>query len=89
MRLVMDVLCDADKVLFARLVEALRLMEDDSLGGGGSRGSGRVKLAGLRLLWRGKGFYSAGQPEKELCAGVDVAGLQAKASAPDFEETLS
>src|SRR5450755_1037369 len=37
-RLVMDVLCEEDKELFARVVEGLRLMEDDSLGGGGSRG---------------------------------------------------
>ena len=38
----MDVLCEEDAPLFARVVEGLRLLEDDALGGGGSRGSGRV-----------------------------------------------
>src|SRR5215510_11944392 len=36
-RVVLDVLCDEDKALAARLVEGLRLLEDDALGGGGSR----------------------------------------------------
>ena len=43
-RLVMDVLCDEDAPLFLRVLEGLRLLEDDALGGGGSRGSGRVQL---------------------------------------------
>src|SRR5579864_1817715 len=51
-RLVMDVLCEEDAPLFLRVVEGLRLLEDDSLGGGGSRGSGRVSFANLRLVWR-------------------------------------
>ena len=79
-RVVMDVLCDEDKPLFARLVEALRLLEDDALGGGGSRGSGRVRLANLRLVWRGRGFYAAGEAEQELVAGGDLSALQALAS---------
>ena len=43
-RLVMDVLCEEDAPLFLRVLEGLRLLEDDALGGGGSRGSGRVEL---------------------------------------------
>src|SRR5947199_7984879 len=53
-RVVMDVLCDEDKELFGRILEGLRLMEDDSLGGGGSRGNGRVRFSGMRLTWRGR-----------------------------------
>jgi CRISPR-associated protein Csm3 len=59
-------------------VEGLRLLEDDALGGGGSRGSGRVRFANMKLTWRGKGYYSSGAPEKELIAGADLAALQAK-----------
>ncbi len=76
LRFVLDVLCDEDKALVARLVEALRLLEDDALGGGGSRGSGRVRLANLKLTWRGRSFYSGGAAEAELASGADVAGLQ-------------
>ncbi len=53
-RFVMDVLCEEDAPLFSRVLEGLRLLEDDALGGGGSRGSGRVSFSGLRLAWRGK-----------------------------------
>jgi CRISPR-associated protein Csm3 len=88
-RLVLDVLCEEDRPLLARVVEGLRLIEDDTLGGGGSRGSGRVAFSGLTLTWRGKNFYSSGAPEQELLAAGDLAALQALASAPDFAEKLT
>src|SRR5438309_5895095 len=44
-RMVFDVLCGEDRELVPRIVESLRLLEDDSLGGGGSRGSGRVRFS--------------------------------------------
>jgi CRISPR-associated protein Csm3 len=75
-RMVLDVLCEEDKALAARLVEGLRPLEDDALGGGGSRGSGRVRFSNLKLVWRNREYYGAGGPEKELIAGADVAGLQ-------------
>ena len=62
-RMVLDVLCPEDRELLPRLVEGLRLLEDDSLGGGGSRGNGRVALSELEAdlaraqllrIWRGR-----------------------------------
>ncbi len=79
-RMVLDILCEEDKVLLARVVEGLRLLEDDSLGGGGSRGSGRVRFANLSLKWRGRSFYASGAPEQELLAGADLAALQSLAT---------
>ncbi len=79
-RMVVDILCEEDKPLFSQLVQGLRLLEDDALGGGGSRGSGRVRLSNMRLLWRGHGFYAAGEAEQELLAGGDLAALQGLAS---------
>src|SRR5215510_2570436 len=76
-RFIMDVLCDEDAPLFARVVEGLRLLEDDALGGGGSRGSGRIRFANLKLTWRSKAYYSSGAPENELIAGADLPALQA------------
>ncbi len=77
-RMVLDLLCAEDAALAALVVQGLRLLEDDALGGGGSRGSGRVSFNGLKLTWRGKDYYAAGAAEKEVAAGVDLAGLQAK-----------
>src|SRR5712672_1374059 len=59
-RMVLDVLCEEDKALAARVIEGLRLLEDDALGGGGSRGSGRVRFGNLKLVWRNRAFYSTG-----------------------------
>jgi CRISPR-associated protein Csm3 len=88
-RMVLDILCEEDKALPARLIEGLRLLEDDSLGGGGSRGSGQVRFADLRLKWRGRGFYAAGEGERELIAGADLAALQTLACGEGFASGLT
>ena len=75
-RFVVDLLCDEDTPLFSQVVQGLRLLEDDALGGGGSRGSGRVRFSNLKLVWRNREYYAAGGAEKELIAGADVAALQ-------------
>jgi CRISPR-associated protein Csm3 len=89
LRMVLDILCDEDKALAARVVEGLRLLEDDALGGGGSRGSGRVRLSKLNLVWRGRNFYSSGAAESELLAGADLAALQSLVTGDGFPEKLS
>lgn len=88
-RMVLDILCEEDKALAARLVEGLRLLEDDALGGGGSRGSGRVRFANLMLLWRGASFYSSGAPETQLASGADLGAVQTLVNSPDFAEKLA
>jgi len=88
-RMVMDILAEEDKSLIALVLEGLRLIEDDSLGGGGSRGSGRVKFSGLRLAWRSRNFYSAGASEQELVSGADLGGVQALVGDPGFAEKLA
>ncbi len=75
-RFVIDILCPEDAALPARVLEGLRLLEDDALGGGGSRGSGRVRFGNLSLKWRSKDYYASGADEQELAAGDDLAALQ-------------
>lgn len=77
-RMVLDMLCAEDSALMPLVAQGLRLLEDDALGGGGSRGSGRVRFNNLKLTWRGKDYYASGAAEQELAAGVDLAALQAK-----------
>lgn len=67
-RMIVDILCEEDKALPALLFTGLRLLEDDTLGGGGSRGSGRVRLANRKLIWRSKAYYAEGGGEKEVVA---------------------
>ncbi len=88
-RMVVDILCDEDRQLVGRVFEGMRLLEDDSLGGGGSRGSGRIHFENLNLTWRGRGFYSSGADETTLASGVNLAGLQAAAADPEFARKLT
>ncbi|MBV9265643.1 MAG: type III-A CRISPR-associated RAMP protein Csm3 [Acidobacteriaceae bacterium] len=79
-RMVLDVLCEEDKPLLARVVQGLRLLEDDALGGGGSRGSGRVSFSNLNLAWRSKDYYATGAAEASLMSAGDLGALQQLAS---------
>lgn len=88
-RMVLDVLCQEDQSLLSRVAEGLRLLEDDALGGGGSRGSGRVAFSGLTLTWRSKAHYSTGASESVLLSGGDIAGLQQLAGADDFASKIA
>jgi CRISPR-associated protein Csm3 len=88
-RMVLDILCEEDKVLAARLVAGLRLLEDDALGGGGSRGSGRVRFTNLAMVWRGESFYTSGAAEAELAKGADLAAVQSLVNDAAFGEKLS
>jgi CRISPR-associated protein Csm3 len=88
-RMVLDVLCEEDKALLARVSEAMRLLEDDALGGGGSRGNGRVAFTNLQCAWRGKDYYAKGGTESVLLSASDLAALQQLAGAADFAGKLA
>jgi CRISPR-associated protein Csm3 len=88
-RMVFDVLCPEDKPLVARVAEALRLLEDDALGGGGSRGNGRITFGSLTLSWRSKDYYAKGESESTLVSGAELAALQQMVAADDFGEKLA
>jgi len=88
-RLVMDVLCAEDRELLPSIAEGLRFLEDDSLGGGGSRGSGRIALSNLKATWRGRSFYASGASEQELIASADLGAFQALVTASDFAGKLA
>src|SRR5579863_8871942 len=88
-RMVLDILCEDDKALVGRVMEGLRLLEDDALGGGGSRGSGRVRFSNLKIAWRNRDFYSSGAEEAELASGADLAHVQAAAANGEFAEKLT
>jgi CRISPR-associated protein Csm3 len=88
-RMVLDILCEEDAVLPVRVLEAMRLLEDDTLGGGGSRGSGRVRFSGLKLSWRNRAFYASGGDEETLAEAPDISGLQVAVIDPGFAARLA
>jgi CRISPR-associated protein Csm3 len=72
-RLILTVLCEEDKELLPFVFQALRLIEDAGLGGGRSRGSGRVKFSNLALTWKSKEHYAAGAETKSIGAAEDLS----------------
>jgi CRISPR-associated protein Csm3 len=84
-RMVLDLLCAEDAVLPALLIQGLRLLEDDALGGGGSRGNGRVSFDNLKLTWRSRDYYATGADEREVASGADLAGLRSKVAEVSSE----
>lgn len=66
---------EKDIARLTALCEAMQLLEDDYLGGGGSRGSGRVRLEKIRVEMRG-GAPLGGR--EQLAAADDVGALRAQ-----------
>jgi CRISPR-associated protein Csm3 len=88
-RFVLDILCAEDRQLVAPFVAGIRLLEDDSLGGGGSRGSGRVRFSSWKLSWRNKAYYTAGGVEETLASAGTTAELQAAVADQEFSGRLA
>jgi CRISPR-associated protein Csm3 len=67
--------------LLRQLLAAMRLLEDSSLGGSGSRGSGRVAFRQLRVVWRGLDYYLQGAPEQTLFPNGEMNDEEEKQAA--------
>ena len=80
-RLILNILCDEDRELLPFVFQALRLVEDSGLGGGRSRGSGRVRFSNFRLSWRSKDFYAVGAAAREVAVAADLSAIDAAAIA--------
>lgn len=71
----------ADFQRFKLVLEALQLVEDDYLGGGGSRGSGKVRFENIRLSARSHQDYTQVKEYKKPFAGTQELG-------ENFDEVL-
>jgi CRISPR-associated protein Csm3 len=63
--MVFNVYDPEDKILLKSLFEAMCLLEDDYLGGQGSRGYGRIKFADVKMDWRSREYYLNGDKADE------------------------
>lgn len=62
---------DNEKALLDMVLEGMELLQDDFLGGSGSRGYGKVKLSVDKLYFKDVDIYKNLQPEKEY-TGVEI-----------------
>jgi CRISPR-associated protein Csm3 len=56
---------DTDAALLRQVFKAMELLEDDYLGGQGSRGSGKIKFRDLTVTLKSRDYYE-GKPEAKL-----------------------
>ncbi|MCL0046488.1 type III-A CRISPR-associated RAMP protein Csm3 [Dehalococcoidales bacterium] len=71
-RMIYDIYQDEDVDKLRQLFVALSLLEDNPLGGGGSRGSGRVSFENFSIVNRSKAYYKGEEEE------VPIQGLNGK-----------
>jgi CRISPR-associated protein Csm3 len=88
-RIVIDLLQEGDQKLVPLVVQGLRLMEDSALGGGGSRGSGRIEFQNIRAVWRSRRYYADGAQEEEVAKAANTEALQQAVLADEFALRLS
>lgn len=76
---VFNVFAEADKDLLKQLFVAMELLEDDYLGGMGSRGYGKVRFEAMEVWWNRVADYEAGTVElsepRLINAKLDTAAL--------------
>jgi len=76
-KIVIRIFSESDSKLLRLLHEGFKLLEDDYLGGGGSRGSGRVKFEKVKVVFRSKEYYENEKEEIVLSEGEADALLKA------------
>ena len=69
---------DREIELFDAVLTGMELLEDDYLGGSGSRGSGKIAFRKLRVIFKSRRYYEAPQsvPIITLAEGDDIAALR-------------
>jgi len=69
-RMFFDFYKDEDKDLVKVVFQGMKMLEDNYLGGYGSRGSGRVKFTNISLTWRSREYYLGKEEEKSIATNL-------------------
>lgn len=81
--LLVDIYDDEDRELLRTLFGAMALLEDGTLGGGGSRGHGQIVFTKMKVTWRPVAFYTEGAATKEVSTGQKDARTLAAEFDPE------
>lgn len=60
-----------DNKYLIKLLKTMKLLEDDYLGGHGSRGYGKVKFKNIKIEYRSKDYYTEAKESKIICNNID------------------
>lgn len=75
---------EKDLELFKHVIEGLQLLEDDYLGGSGSRGSGKVQFTDITLTTRGGADYTKENPVGSYKSVQELANAYTKMEFADL-----
>lgn len=76
--MILDLYLQTDRDLLKVLFKGIKLLEDDYLGGSGSRGSGKVAFENMSVVFRSIDFYAGKETETVLVEGFDLKDIQSE-----------
>ncbi|AIJ06329.1 CRISPR-associated protein, Csm3 [Methanocaldococcus bathoardescens] len=68
---VFNIYKESDINLIKKFIEGMKLLEDDYLGGSGSRGYGKIKFKNLKLICKPKEYYEGNAEKKKESNIID------------------
>lgn len=86
--LVFDVYNAGDKDHLSLVFEGMRLLENDYLGGYGSRGSGQIRFESVDIRWRSRSAYASGKSGEDLAKGLKLEDI-AERFEPEIKVKLN
>lgn len=81
--MIFSVYDDEDYENFLNIIHCMRLLEDNYLGGSGTRGYGQIKFMGLNILKRSADYYKGKSTEKIVEAGKMISDIYADSAFID------
>lgn len=67
---------DDGELYIKKLIQAMRLLEDDYLGGQGTRGNGKIQFVDIKILFKDKESYLSSSQPKVIAEAKDLKNLQ-------------
>ncbi|MBT9144944.1 MAG: CRISPR type III-associated RAMP protein Csm3 [candidate division WS2 bacterium] len=74
--MVFNIYQENDKKLFRKIIKSMQLLEDDYLGGSGSRGYGKIKFIDIKIFWNSNLDYEEGKTDINIKQPVEQGVLK-------------
>ncbi len=83
-RIIFDCFKEKDRELLDLIFNGMRKLEDNFLGGYGSRGSGRIEFKNISVIWRPADYYKGKAQEEKL--GEDITLEEALSKLEEWKK---
>jgi len=87
--MIFNVFVKEDADFLKNVFQAMTLLEDDALGGQGSRGYGKIKFEIKNVIWRSANYYASGDDEVLLISGREEHPVTVAEIRDGFEQIMS